>query len=158
MPSIRQKDSIEGWSAVISPVETQIATFGGELRKGLEQGLQGRHLRAARGLLGWSMMDLARASRLSLSTMRRLEDDAEVSGSRSRHLAVSALRAAGIRFSLLDDSMIAIARSWRALAPKGYRLEERGRIKTSAWSIFRGRGCRSRERKCGSINEIDHFP
>ncbi|WP_191970010.1 PAS domain-containing protein [Methylobacterium planeticum] len=108
VPVYEADASIGCWSAVISPVETPFATFGGELRQGLEQSVQGRHLRAARGLLGWSMMDLARASGLSFSTVRRLEDDGEATASRSRHLAVAALRTAGIQFSLLDSSTIAV--------------------------------------------------
>ncbi|TGD95890.1 helix-turn-helix domain-containing protein [Methylobacterium nonmethylotrophicum] len=79
------------------------------LRRALEQAVQGYHLRAARGLLGWSMTTLAEASGLSLSTVRRLEENAEQQGARSRHRAVQALRAAGIRFITLDDGTIAVA-------------------------------------------------
>jgi hypothetical protein len=55
------------------------------------------------------MMDLAGASGLSFSTIRRLEEDEEGSAARSRHLAIAALRASGIRFSMLGNS-IAVAK------------------------------------------------
>ncbi|MEH3146284.1 MAG: histidine kinase [Methylobacterium frigidaeris] len=80
------------------------------LQRGLEQAVRGHHLRAARGLLDWSMSVLAEASGLSLSTVRRLEEDAEHQGARSRHKAVAALRQAGIRFIVLDDGSLALAR------------------------------------------------
>lgn len=82
----------------------------GLVRPGLEQAVEGRHLRAARALLDWSMTTLAEASGLSLSTVRRLEENAEGQGSRSRHKAIAALRHAGIRFILLENNEISIAR------------------------------------------------
>jgi hypothetical protein len=81
------------------------------VREGLEQAVAGHHLRAARALLDWSMTTLAEASGLSLSTVRRLEEDTEGNGARSRHKAVAALRGAGIRFIVLDDGEVAVARS-----------------------------------------------
>ncbi|MGH1573961.1 PAS domain-containing protein [Methylobacterium sp. P31] len=80
------------------------------LREGLEQAVTGHHLRAARALLDWSMMDLAQASGLSHSTVRRLEEDNEHRGSRSRLHAVEALRRAGIRFVAMDDGTLAVAK------------------------------------------------
>ncbi|MEH3147436.1 MAG: histidine kinase [Methylobacterium frigidaeris] len=80
------------------------------LRRALEQAVRSDHLRAARGLLDWPMTTLARASGLSMSTVRRLEENAEIQGARSRHKAVEALRRAGIRFIALDDGTIAVAR------------------------------------------------
>ncbi|WP_158509745.1 PAS domain-containing protein [Methylorubrum sp. Q1] len=81
------------------------------MRIGLEQLVEGHHLRAARALLDWSMTMLAQASGLSLSTVRRLEEDADSRGSHSRRKAIAALRRAGIRFMILDDNRVAIARS-----------------------------------------------
>lgn len=80
-------------------------------RTGLEQSVAGHHLRAARAMLDWSMMDLAQASGLSHSTVRRLEDDSEHRGSRSRLHAVEALRRAGVRFVAMDDGTLAVARA-----------------------------------------------
>ena len=106
---------ITGWHCLMSPLQAPSLPAAGPLRRGLEQALRGRHLRAARGLLDWSREDLARASGLSLSTVRRLEEDAEAGGirshvTRSHHGAVAALRRAGIRFVALDDGTIALAK------------------------------------------------
>ncbi|WP_407524425.1 PAS domain-containing protein [Methylobacterium oryzisoli] len=68
--------------------------------------IEGHHLRAARALLGWSMADLARASGLSLSTVRRLDEGIEGPASRSRRTAIAALQEAGIVFSLLDTTVV----------------------------------------------------
>ncbi|MEH3146728.1 MAG: histidine kinase [Methylobacterium frigidaeris] len=97
------------WSGVVGPASVATAAVSGSVRAGLEQGIRGHHLRAARGLLGWSMTVLAAASDLSLSTVRRLEEDGEQLGARSRHKAVAALRRAGIRFVALDDGTLAVA-------------------------------------------------
>lgn len=92
------------------PVRTG-ARLPAALHAGLEQCVTGPHLRAARALLDWSMMDLAQASGLSHSTVRRLEEDSEHRGSRSRLHAVEALRKAGIRFVAMDDGTLAVARN-----------------------------------------------
>lgn len=81
------------------------------IRRALEQGVRAKHLRAARGLLDWSMATLAAASGLSLSTVRRLEDDAEGLNSLSRYKAVTALRRGGVRFIAMDDGTLAVARA-----------------------------------------------
>ncbi|MET7242196.1 PAS domain-containing protein [Methylobacterium sp. EM32] len=106
---------ITGWHCLMAPLGAPSPPAAGPFRRGLEQALRGRHLRAARGLLDWSREDLARASGLSLSTVRRLEDEAEPDGTRqpvtrSHHGAVAALRQAGIRFIALDDGTIALAK------------------------------------------------
>ncbi|PIK71570.1 histidine kinase [Methylobacterium frigidaeris] len=93
-----------------APVHADGAPGDARLQRALEQAVRGHHLRAARGLLDWSMLRLAEASGLSLSTVRRLEADAEIQGARSRHKAVAALRAAGIRFVSLDGGTIAVAK------------------------------------------------
>ncbi len=99
------------WTGVTGPADRAIGPIVSDgLRQGLEQRLRGHHLRAACGLLDWSMSMLAQASGLSLSTVRRLEDDAEHQADRSRHKVVAALRAAGIRFVSLDDGTVAVAR------------------------------------------------
>lgn len=91
------------------PVRNHAPPPGG-LHEGLEHSVSGHHLRAARALLDWSMMELAQASGLSHSTVRRLEEDSEHRGSRSRLHAVEALRRAGVRFVPIDDGTLAVAR------------------------------------------------
>ena len=98
-------------NGLIYPAALAAPPVDGGLRDGLEQAVEGHHLRAARALLDWSMTALAEASGLSLSTVRRLEEDAEGQGARSRHKVIAALRGAGIRFIVLDDGEVAVARS-----------------------------------------------
>jgi hypothetical protein len=100
--------SVESWTNFIGPVDRPLPPPTDDLRRSLEERVTGHHMRAARALLDWSMTDLATVSGLSFSTIRRLEDGAE-GAERSRHAAVAALRAAGIRFSLVDGATIAVA-------------------------------------------------
>ncbi len=65
--------------------------------------ISGRHVRAARALLGWAQAELARRSKVALRTIRRMEDfDGPVSA-RTDTLGrvVAVLEKAGIEF--LDD-------------------------------------------------------
>jgi transcriptional regulator with XRE-family HTH domain len=82
----------------------------GDLKRGLEEGIKGSHVRGARALLDWSMADLAKASKLSLSTIRRLEEDGLGEAARSLPRVLAALRACGIVFLLVEGGGIAIAR------------------------------------------------
>jgi hypothetical protein len=70
----------------------------------------GCHLRAARALLDWPMQTLAGSSELSISTVKRLEDGEDPHPSRSRRKAIGALHRAGIRFLMLNDGSVAVAR------------------------------------------------
>ncbi|WP_167858618.1 PAS domain-containing protein [Methylobacterium nonmethylotrophicum] len=109
------------WTVVITPLEAETAPpaslprqrepgQGHDGQAHLAQAIQGRHLRAARGLLDWTLNDLARASGLSLSTVRRLEEEADGPASRSRPHVLAALRKAGIVFTLIDGT-VAVART-----------------------------------------------
>ncbi|HEV7438617.1 MAG TPA: PAS domain-containing protein [Methylobacterium sp.] len=100
---------VESWTNFVGPADRPLPLPSDDLRRSLEERVGGHHLRAARALLDWSMTDLATVSGLSFSTVRRLEDGAE-GAERSRHAAIAALRAAGIRFSLMDGATIAVAR------------------------------------------------
>lgn len=59
-------------------------------------------LRAARALLDWSMVDLAKVAQVSISTIKRMEDE-RLRPATDRSIAPiqSALESAGVRF--LDD-------------------------------------------------------
>lgn len=60
-------------------------------------------IRAARGALDWSMLDLAAAASVSISTVKRMEAAEAQPVSTDVHAAVqAALEAAGVRF--LDDA------------------------------------------------------
>lgn len=66
-------------------------------------------IRGARGMLGWSMMDLARASGLSISTVKRAEGGGppQASAEAVRQLA-SALGAAGVRFIAHEGQSVGV--------------------------------------------------
>ena len=70
--------------------------------------VQRQHLRAARAMLGWPLHTLSERSRLSLSTLRRLEEDATVVSAQSRMQAVAALRGGGVRFVRLDGRVVGV--------------------------------------------------
>ncbi|MGX7708822.1 PAS domain-containing protein [Methylobacterium sp. Gmos1] len=101
---------IETWASLNSRIDGMRPVPTGAVRRSLEQAVQGAHLRAARGLLDWSMAELAEASGLSLSTIRRLEEGSEGPAARSRHAAIEALRRAGIGFLLVEGDAIAVAK------------------------------------------------
>ena len=113
IPILDRQGALEYWTNYIGPAGLPVRASG-PLLEGLEQRLEGHHIRAGRALLDWSMTDLSRASGLSFSTIRRLEGGAETLGSSSRHRAVSALRAAGILFSLSEGSTIVVGKTGAA--------------------------------------------
>ena len=62
-------------------------------------------MRGARGMLGWSMLDLAKAAGVSISTVKRLEDgSAEIDSDRLSVSVQGAFEAAGIRFFLDEQT------------------------------------------------------
>lgn len=66
--------------------------------------ISGRHLRAARGLLGWTQKDLARRGKVALGTLRKMEDSDGRVDARTETLirVMTALEKAGVEF-LNDD-------------------------------------------------------
>ncbi|KQT79906.1 hypothetical protein ASG51_04580 [Methylobacterium sp. Leaf465] len=99
---------IREWAGITRPMGSMTSPVSDQFREGLEQAIDGRHLRAARALLDWSMTDLARAAGLSLSTVKRMEENVGAIAQRSRHRAVDALRRSGIRFSLMESGVIGV--------------------------------------------------
>jgi transcriptional regulator with XRE-family HTH domain len=65
--------------------------------------ISGRHIRAARGLLGWTQKDLAKRARVALNTLRKMEDSQGFVEARTETLirVTVALEKAGVEF--LDD-------------------------------------------------------
>ncbi len=59
-------------------------------------------------MLNWPLHTLAVRSRLSLSTLRRLEEDGALISERSRMKATDALREGGIRFVQINDRVVGI--------------------------------------------------
>jgi PAS domain-containing protein len=109
IPVLDGQGTVEHWTNYIGPAGLPVRAAGPML-EGLEQRLEGHHIRAARALLDWSMADLSRASGLSFSTIRRLEGGGEALVPSSRHRAIAALRAAGILFSLVEGSTIVVGK------------------------------------------------
>ena len=66
--------------------------------------ISGRHLRAARGLLGWTQKDLAQRGEVALGTLRKMEDSDGPVDARTETLirVMLALEKAGVEF-LNDD-------------------------------------------------------
>lgn len=62
--------------------------------------ITGRHIRAARALLGWAQLDLAKKAKVALGTIRRMESFDGPVGARTETLGriVVALEKAGIEF------------------------------------------------------------
>ncbi|MEE7476336.1 PAS domain-containing protein [Methylobacterium hispanicum] len=102
--------AVDGGQGLQYPIPDTHFQLPAGIREALEEAVVGSHLRAARALLDWSMTVLAEASGVSLSTVRRLEEDGGLHGERSRRRVVAALRRAGIRFTLLEDGVIAVSR------------------------------------------------
>jgi transcriptional regulator with XRE-family HTH domain len=67
--------------------------------------ITGRQLRAARALLGWEQIELAKRSRVAIGTIRRMESFTGEIGSRTSTLSQvqATLERAGIQF-LNDES------------------------------------------------------
>ncbi len=98
------------------PLRTQISRpqpFAGCRRPARGAGAVGGRPPSARRTGAPRLVDdgLAQASGLSHSTVRRLEEDSEHRGSRSRLHAVEALHRAGVRFVAMDDGTLAVARA-----------------------------------------------
>lgn len=98
------------WTGLVQIIDGLDPGSAGGEGDGRDAMLRGFHLRAARALLDWSMHDLAAASGLSLSTVRRLEADDDAQPARSQPRALSALRGAGVRFMPLGDGTVAVSR------------------------------------------------
>lgn len=88
------------------------------------ESLEGKHLRAARALLNWTMEDVADNASMSLSTIRRAEDGGLVAiGARSQLALRSTFEAAGVRFEQINSREVAVIlttkSSQRALEMEG---------------------------------------
>jgi len=80
--------------------------------------LTGAQIRAARGLLQWSAMDLARASALGVNTVRRAEAvNTETSLTAANEIAIRrAFEAAGVEFTNGDQPGLRLTKSAAARA------------------------------------------
>ena len=60
-------------------------------------------IRGARGMLSWSLMDLARAAGVSVSTVKRIDDARTVVSPAAVSMVQAALEAAGLEFCGDDE-------------------------------------------------------
>ena len=70
--------------------------------------IDGRQIRAARAMLGWSREDLLKASGSSMSALLRMEGALADSRSSTLNKVVKALSLAGIEFVTRDDGAIGV--------------------------------------------------
>ncbi len=109
VPMFGPGGGIERWMNYIAPLHLA-GSAPSAMRDSLERFVQGRHLRAGRALLGWSMHELAAAARLSYSTVRRLEDDDASASGHARGSALAALREHGVVFSFMNDGTLTLGK------------------------------------------------
>ena len=101
---------LQGWQGLLQLLDAGEAVEQSTAAPDVDGILLGCHVRAARALLDWSMGDLAAASGLSLSTVRRFEADDPSRCLRSRSGIVTTLCRAGIEFRRLDGGRVGISR------------------------------------------------
>ena len=70
--------------------------------------IEGRQVRAARAILGWSREELLDASGISMSALLRMEGNMADSRSSTLNKVVKALSLAGIEFVTRDDGAIGV--------------------------------------------------
>ena len=70
--------------------------------------IDGRQVRAARAILGWSREELLDASGISMSALLRMEGNMADSRSSTLNKVVKALSLAGIEFVTRDDEAIGV--------------------------------------------------
>ena len=70
--------------------------------------IDGRQVRAARAILGWSREELRDASGISMSALLRMEGNMADSRSSTLNKVVKALSLAGIEFVTRDDGAIGV--------------------------------------------------
>ena len=109
VPMRNAEGRIEGWSNFVAPLHLR-SPFSPDMTDALERQIEGRHIRAGRALLDWTMADLAKASALSISTVRRIEDDADARPQRSARGLIESLRRHGVRFTITDDGSIVLSK------------------------------------------------
>ncbi|MBP8219959.1 MAG: helix-turn-helix transcriptional regulator [Aeromonadaceae bacterium] len=70
--------------------------------------IDGRQVRAARAMLGWSREELLDASGISMSALLRMEGNTTDSRTSTLNKVVKALSLAGIEFVTRDDGAIGV--------------------------------------------------
>jgi PAS domain S-box-containing protein len=97
--------AIREWQGVLLPIDDNHRPVVGDAGGDEVPTLTGEQIRGARGLLDWSLAQLAAASGVSVSTIKRMEDGSEGSTRASKSEAVRrALQNGGVSFRTVDGS------------------------------------------------------
>jgi len=88
--------------------QTEIFTYQDRAKKKESTMIDGRQIRAARAMLGWSREDLLKASGISMSALLRMEGALADSRSSTLNKVAKALTLAGIEFVTRDDGAIGV--------------------------------------------------
>ncbi len=97
--------AIREWQGVLLPIDGDERSEPGEGDPAETPPLTGAQIRGARGLLDWSLAQLAAASGVSVSTIKRMEDGSEGTTRASKSSAVRrALQTGGIAFRVIDGT------------------------------------------------------
>ena len=95
--------AIREWQGVLLPIDGDHRPAVGDVGGDEVPSLTGAQVRGARGLLDWSLAQLAAMSGVSVSTIKRMEDGSEGSTRASKSEAVrGALQTGGIAFRVID--------------------------------------------------------
>ncbi|WP_237478522.1 PAS domain-containing protein [Lichenibacterium dinghuense] len=95
--------AIREWQGVLLPIDEHHRPVVGEAGSDEVTTLTGAQIRGARGLLDWSLAQLAQASGVSVSTIKRMEDGSEGTTRPSKAEAVRrALQTGGVSFRTVD--------------------------------------------------------
>ncbi|HEY7383428.1 MAG TPA: PAS domain-containing protein [Beijerinckiaceae bacterium] len=105
-PVLRRDRTVAEWIGMCEPLKGGVQGNGGEMpaQVGFEdqpQLISGSQMRAARAIVGWSVRDLAEASGVSGSTIRRIEEDdglPETRDTRKLNMIRQTLEQAGVVF------------------------------------------------------------
>ena len=97
--------TIREWQAVLLPIDDGHRPVVGDAGGDAATALTGAQIRGARGLLDWSLAQLAAASGVSVSTIKRMEDGSEGTTRPSKAEAVRcALQTGGVSFRTVDGA------------------------------------------------------
>ena len=97
--------TIREWQGVLLPIDGDYRPVVGEPETDDVPALTGAQIRGARGLLDWSLAQLASVSGVSVSTIKRMEDGSEGNTRASKSEAVRrALQTGGISFRVIEGT------------------------------------------------------
>jgi PAS domain S-box-containing protein len=120
VPVLDAQGNVEQWLGALINIDDLEQGQMSELDLAEFSGFTGAIMTAARALLGWSLNDLAKASGVSISTIRRIEEAETVTAKRSIMLKlIHVLRDAGVEFKREDDAGWYIRRKPQRTLPAG---------------------------------------